>query len=182
MNTAAKIGIGVGVAALVASGLALYDYEEKSKCAAADGTWNGLFKGCVCPQGTTMVNGVCKSTPSPVSTQQQNCQSSGGTWNSSANTCTCLSGYEPNSSGLCVKQQVTPTVPGQVDPSTVNVSWQTPTNAQTVQGTLSWGAVSGATSYQVALNGGSPETVQGTSVTIQTTPGSSVQIAISACV
>jgi len=72
-------------------------------------------------------------------------------------------------------------IPGQVDPSTINVSWQTPTNAQTVIGTLSWGAVNGASGYQVSLNGGSPTTVNGTSTQISATPGSTLQISIAAC-
>ena len=172
MDTGQKVAIGIlaGLAA-VGLGIGAYDEYEKSKCEKSGGTWQGLFKGC---------------TPS-VNQAQLNCQDSGGTWNASTGTCTCPSGYTLDSSGRCVSStpspspSPSPSAPGQVDPSTINISWQTPTSAQSVTGTLSWGAVSGATSYQVSLNGGSPETVNGTSVQISAAPGSSIQISIAAC-
>jgi len=172
MDTGQKVAIGVilGLAG-VGLGIGVYDEVEKSKCEKSGGTWQGLIKGCV----------------SGVNQLQLNCQDSGGTWNASTGTCTCPSGYTLDSSGQCVSStpspspSPSPSAPGQVDPSSVNVSWQTPTNAQTVTGTLSWSAVSGASSYQVSLNGGSPETVNGTSVQISAQPGSTLQISITAC-
>jgi len=87
------------------------------------------------------------------------------------------------SSPVTVTKQVPPFIPGQVDPSTVNITWSTttPTSSQPITGTLSWGAVSGATSYQVSINGSSPQTVNGTSTPITAVPGTTLQISIAAC-
>jgi hypothetical protein len=69
------------------------------------------------------------------------------------------------------------TVPTPAQPSGLNVSWQTPTNASSCNGTLSWGAVSGATSYTV--NGTNVGNV--TSYPVTGTPGQSATFNVAAC-
>jgi hypothetical protein len=67
MNTAGKVGIIAGVLAVVGiGGGTIYDLEEKKKCAAAGGTWNGLFKGCTMPTTTPSPTSTTSTTPDPV--------------------------------------------------------------------------------------------------------------------
>ncbi len=79
---------------------------------------------------------------------------------------------------VTVPQYVPPT-PNPPGAPSVNVP--TPTNPSSVTATVSWGAVSGATSYKLYVNGSVVWTGSVTSVQVQLTPGQTYQIAVAAC-
>jgi len=144
MDKKQKVAIGI-LAGLTAVGIGtvIYDEVEKSKCEKANGSWHGLFGGCMLPAPSSTSTSTTPTSTTPTSTSS---------------------------------------APGQVDPSTVDIIWKTAeATSQSIPGVLSWDAVSGATSYQVSINGGSPVTVYGTSTQIQAQPGSTIQISIVAC-
>jgi hypothetical protein len=70
--------------------------------------------------------------------------------------------------------------PAPVDASTINIDWGTPTDAETAPGSLSWGLSSGATNYNVGVNGVT-KNVSGPPVPITVTPGSTVDVSIAPC-
>jgi hypothetical protein len=70
--------------------------------------------------------------------------------------------------------------PSPSPPTNIGVQWSTPTNAQTVSGTLSWTPSQGATSYTVDLGNG-PQTVANPPISITGVPGSQITISIKAC-
>ncbi len=72
--------------------------------------------------------------------------------------------------------------PPPATPTGLACNWGTPTSASAVTGTLSWTAVSGATSYQWSVNGGAYTNVgTSTSVTVQGTPGTTYTFDVQAC-
>jgi hypothetical protein len=124
MKTGAVIGIFGGLLALIGVGsVTVYDLEEKKKCAAAGGVWNGILKGCSCPSGYVLSNGHC--CPEGTNWNGTECVSSGGTVSNP---------------------------PDQVDPSTITIIWGTPT-ADSAPGSLNWTQPATATSAKVTVNG-----------------------------
>ncbi len=73
-------------------------------------------------------------------------------------------------------QPGTPNQPGQPKVSEPNI-----TGPSTATVTVSWGAVSEATSYKVYVNGSPVGTTSETSMQVNLTPGNTYQIAVAAC-
>ncbi len=66
-------------------------------------------------------------------------------------------------------------------PGAPTVKVPTPTNASSVIATISWNAVSGATSYKVYVNGQQIWQGSSTSCQVSLVPGKTYQIAVAAC-
>jgi len=77
---------------------------------------------------------------------------------------------------VSVYQAPPPPAPGA---PTVNVP--TPTNPSSVTATVSWNAVSGATSYKVYVNGQQVWQGDGTSCQVNLVPGQTYQVQVAAC-